>query len=151
MANLHFQLVTPEGLVLEKDLKSLTCPTTLGEISILPGHVPIVATLKSGELIAKTDSGAESLHVAGGFIEVKPGGQVIALADSAEHATEIDEARAEEAKVRAQKTLAEIRVSDEEYARAAASLERSLSRLRIVRKHAHSRTAPITGEGVFKE
>lgn len=151
MNTLHFQLVTPEGVILEKELKSITCPTTLGEISILPGHVPLVATLKSGELIAKDNSGSESLHVAGGFIEIKPGNKVIALADSAEHATEIDETRAEEAKIRAQKTLAEARMSDEEYAQAAASLERSLSRLRIARKHSHRRTSPITGEGVFKE
>lgn len=173
MASINFQLVTPEKTVLTKELVSLSCPTTLGQITILPDHAPLVATLVPGELHAKTEKDEFFLYVAGGFVEVhpirspqrsvgadaqthqtsngvKPATKVIVLADAAEHHHEIDIQRAEEAKKRAEAALKEIKISDEEYAATAASLERSLARMRIQRKHAH-RKAPITGEGVFNE
>lgn len=147
---INFQLVTPEKKVLSQELISLSCPTTLGQITILPGHIPLVATLVPGELHAKTTNDDIYLHVSGGFIEVQKGNNVIVLADAAEHHFEIDIKRAEEAKIRAEKALKEAKISEEEYAQVAASLEKSLSRLNIKRKHAH-KAAPITGEGVFKE
>ncbi len=147
---LHFQLVTPEREVLKKELASLTCPTTLGDITILPNHTELVATLVPGELHAKTDGDEFFINVTGGFIQVKKGSQVTVLADAAEHHFEIDQQRAEEAKKRAEEALKQVRMSGEEYARVAAALERSLSRLKVARKHAHRKT-PITGEGIFKE
>lgn len=149
---INFQLVTPEQVVLKKELTSLTCPTTLGQITILPGHAELVATLVAGELHAKTPENEEFfINVAGGVVQVKKGNEVIVLADAAEHYHEIDVQRAEEAKRRAQEALKQAQLmSDEEYAKVAASLERSLARLRISRKHAR-RNAPITGEGVFNE
>lgn len=148
---LSFQLVTPERTVLSQELASLTCPTTMGEITVLPGHVPLVATLTPGELRAKTDKGEEFyIFVSGGFVQVNPKSQVVVLADSAEHHYEIDEKRAEEAKKRAQKALLETKVTSEEYAKVAATLERSLARLNIKRKHAH-RKAPVTGQGIMRE
>ena len=147
---IHFQLVTPECVVLRKELMSLTCPTTLGQITILPHHAELIATLIPGELHAKTEKDEFFLHVAGGFVEVKKGSEVVILADAAEHFHEIDIQRAEEAKKRAEAALKETKMSEEEYAKVAASLERSLARMRIQRKHAH-RKAPITGEGVFVE
>ncbi len=151
MAKLSFQLVTPERTVLSQELESLSCPTTLGEITILPHHTELVATLVPGELRAKTEKDEFFLHVAGGFVEVKPGNEVVVLADAAEHHYAIDTKRAEEATKRAQTAMKEKKMSSEEYATVAASLERSLSRLNIARKHSHRRRAPITGEGVFKE
>lgn len=147
---INFQLVTPEHTVLTKELVSLSCPTTLGQITILPNHAPLIATLVPGELHVKTEKDEFFLHVAGGFVEVRPQSEVIILADAAEHFQEIDEERAKEAKNRAEKALKEIKISDEEYAAVSASLERSLQRINIKRKHAH-RKAPITGEGVFSE
>jgi F0F1-type ATP synthase epsilon subunit len=89
--------------------------------------------------------------VAGGFIQVQNGGkEIVILADAAEHFYEIDIARAEEAKVQAEKTLQEQTLSDEEYALAAAVLQKSLSRINIARKHSHRRTR-ITSEGVLRE
>jgi F-type H+-transporting ATPase subunit epsilon len=151
MQKLHFQLVTPERTVLNQELDSLSCPTTLGQITILPGHIPLVATLTAGELIAKNQGKEEFIAVAGGFIEVRPNNQVVALADAAQHHYEIDVQKTEEAVQRAQKAITETKMSSEEYAKVAASLNQSLSRLNIARKHSHRRTAPITGEGVFKE
>ena len=155
MAKLQLQLVTPERTVLTEEVASLICPTTEGQITILPGHVPLIATLVSGELVAKNESGIwHNIHVAGGFIQVQNGAnrvsEIIILADAAEHFYEIDISRAEEAKAQAEKTLQEQSSSNEEYAIAAINLQRNLSRINIARKHAHRRTR-ITSEGVLKE
>lgn len=129
-----FQLVTPEKIVLTKELTSLTCPTELGQITILPNHAGLVAKLKPGELHAKTKSEDFYIFVSGGFVEVKEGSKVTILADAAEHHFEIDEQRALEAKTRAQEQLAKTSAESSDYAIVAASLERSLSRLNIARK-----------------
>jgi F-type H+-transporting ATPase subunit epsilon len=151
MAKLHLQLVTPERTVLSEEVASLTCPTVEGEITILPGHAPLVATLTNGELVAKNGGESHNIHVSGGFVQIQAGGkEIIILADAAEHFYEIDVARAEQAKEEAEKTLREQTLSDEEYALAASVLQKSLSRLRIARKHSHRRTS-ITGEGVLHE
>ena len=151
MNKLHFQLVTPERTVLNEELDSLSCPTTLGQITVLPGHIPLVATLVAGELIAKNQGKEHNIAVTGGFIEVRPNNEVVALADAAEHHYEINVQKTEEAVKRAQAAIKETKMSAEEYAKVAVSLNQSLSRLNIARKHSHRRDAPITGEGVLKE
>jgi F-type H+-transporting ATPase subunit epsilon len=115
----------------------------MGEITILPHHVPLVAELKAGELHAKTASDDFFVFVSGGFVQVNEGSKVIVLADSAEHHYEIDAQKAEEAVKRAEKELAERKMSSQEYAAVAASLERSLGRLRVARKHAHRKNPMI--------
>lgn len=150
MAKLHLQLVTPERTVLTEELASLICPTTDGQITILPGHAPLISTLVSGELIAKNGGEDHNIHVAGGFVQVNENNQVIILADAAEHFYEIDIARAEEAKAEAEKALAEQTMSDEEYAFTAALIQKNLSRINIARKHANRNTR-ITSEGVLKK
>jgi F-type H+-transporting ATPase subunit epsilon len=147
---INLKLVTPEKTVLEQELVSLTCPTNLGQITILPGHTTLVATLIPGELHAKTAANDFYIFVSGGFVQVNPNSQVVILADSAEHHHEIDEKRALEAQERAKKALAEQKLSDEDYAKVTASLERSLSRINVVRKHSH-RKNPLAGEGVFHQ
>ena len=150
MPKLKFQLVTPERTVLNEELDSLSCPTTLGPITILPGHIPLVATLTAGELVAKSGGKEHFINVTGGFIEVKPGSQVIALADAAEHHYEIDVQKTEEAVKRAQAAMKEKKMSREEYAKVAASLQQGLARLNIARRHSNRR-APITGQGTLYE
>lgn len=147
---INFRLITPERTVLSQELISLTCPTTLGEITILPNHIPIVATLVPGELRAKTSTDEFFIHVSGGFVQVNKNSEVIVLADAAEHFHEINTERAEEAKKRAEETLRQSQASSEEYAKVAASLERSLSRLKVVRKNSHRRN-PLPSEGVLKD
>jgi len=151
MANIQFQLVTPEKTILNEELASLSCPTTMGEITILPNHVAMVATLAPGELHAKNVKGQDSfIFVAGGFVQINPGSQVIVLADQAEHHYEIDEQKALEAKQRAEKELSERTMSSEEYASVAASLEKSLARINVARKHAH-RQNPTASSGILSE
>lgn len=151
MAKLHLQLVTPQRVVLSEELDSVSCPTSQGEITVLPGHAALVATLNSGELVGRVGNNEHNIHVAGGFVEVRPGNQIVVLADEAEHLTELDEQAVEQAKQKAQELIRQSNVSDEEYALAATMLERSLSRLRLIRKHAHRSRHPITSEGVLKE
>lgn len=129
---------------MREELDSLSCPTELGQITILPGHIPLVANLAAGELVARSAGKEHFLAVTGGFIEVKPNNEVIALADAAEHADKIDEKRAEEAIARAKLAMGQAKEGDMLYADAAAALERSLTRLRIARKRHHNRP-PITG------
>ncbi len=142
MTKLFFQLVTPERSLLAEEIDSLSCPTSQGQITVLPHHAPLVANLTAGELITKNGDEHNFIHVAGGFIEIRPGSEVVVLADAAEHFYELDEARAEAAKQKALDILKASRTSDQAYAQAAASLERNLSRLRIVRKHAHRKNRP---------
>ncbi|MBL8030050.1 MAG: ATP synthase F1 subunit epsilon [Candidatus Doudnabacteria bacterium] len=145
-----FKLVTPEKTVLNMELVSLTCPTTTGQITILPNHEPLISTLVPGEMKAKTSDEEYLLNVAGGFVQVQAGSQVVVLADAAEHSYEIDLKRAEEAKKRAEAAMKEVRVNQEEYAKVAAALERSLARLNVARKRSR-RKNPITSEGILEE
>ena len=151
MSHLNFQLVTPERTLLDEEIDSVSCPTSMGQITVLPGHAPLVATLISGELTTRLGNKETPMHVAGGFVEIKQGNTIVILADAAEHAYELDLSRAEEAAKRAQETLAQITPKDEMYAAVAASLERNLSRIRVARKHSHNRHSPITSEGVLEE
>ncbi len=128
----------------------MSCPTSLGQITILPGHIPLVGNLVPGELVIKSGNSELFLNVTGGFVEVRPNNQIVILADAAEHHYEIDEQRAKEAVERAKKAMTETKLSAQEHAQVTAALERSLARLNVAKKHAHRKT-PITGEGVFNE
>jgi F-type H+-transporting ATPase subunit epsilon len=139
MPKLSFQLVTPERTVLDQELDSLTCPTTMGQITILPGHIPLVATLVEGELVAKNGKNESFIHVDGGFIEVRPNSNVVALADSAEHHYEIDIQKAEEAVARAKHEMEKKKMSAEDYAVISSILNKNQGRLKVARKHSHQR------------
>jgi len=135
MKTLEFKIATPERVVFEdKAVESITLPTKMGEITVLPDHLPLVSSLVSGEIKVKIGGKEISMAVSGGFIEVKPG-QVVVLADTAERAEEIDEKRAEEARTRAKKLMEEQKVEAEDYAGLAAKIERELARIKVVRKH----------------
>lgn len=140
MSVLNFQLVTPERVVLTKELSSLSCPTTEGEITILPNHIPLVAQIQPGEIHAKSATDEFFMFVSGGFLQVQKDNKVIILADAAEHHYEISEQRAEEARQRAEKALKAVNAGNEEYAKVAASLEKSLARIRISKKRANRKS-----------
>jgi F-type H+-transporting ATPase subunit epsilon len=147
---MNLQIITPEKQLLTEQITSISCPTTEGQITILPGHIPLVTNLTSGELIVKSGDNEHYLHVAGGFVEVQKNNQIVILADGAEHFYEIDIARAEEAKKQAEEMMKQQTLADEEFALAAWALQKNLSRINIALKHAHRRTRSITSEGVFK-
>ncbi len=140
MAQIKLKVVTPERVVVELEVYQATLPVLHGEVTLLPEHIPYIGALQPGEIILrKTDGGEEiSLATSGGFVEFHDDTLVI-LADTAERAEEIDLARAEEAKKRAEELKKErITMNDEEYARTAAMLEKELARVKVARRH-HTR------------
>lgn len=134
MAKIRFKITTPERVVYEGEINSVTCFTEMGEVTILPNHIPLVANLKAGELKIVENGQSKHIAVAGGFVEVRPKNEVVILADSAEHEEEIDVKRAEEAREKARRLMAEKIQGEEEYAEVLSSLERSLARLKVASK-----------------
>ena len=133
MSGLRLDIVTAEGTVFSDDVDLVIAPGIEGEMAILPHHAPLMTTLQPGELITKKGDEEYSLAISGGFLEVRPD-RVIVLADTCERAEDIDIARAEEAKSRAEKQLAEGYVPEVDAARAEASIRRSLIRLKVAER-----------------
>ncbi len=130
MASIRLDVVTAERQVYSDDVDIVLAPGIEGVLGILPQHAPLMTMLQPGELIARKGASEYSLVVSGGFIEVRPD-RVIVLADSAERAEEIDIARAEEAKKRAEKRMEARYEPGFDAARADAALRRSLIRLKV--------------------
>lgn len=135
---LKLKIVTPEKLVLEELVESVTLPTLEGEITILPEHVPIIAGLKSGDIVAVANGEHIPYAVVGGFVEIKKIDgmtEVAILADFAEHIADITDEAIEKAKARAaelQKLAENKEVVDFEHF--ATELDRSLTRVKIADK-----------------
>ncbi|OGI65266.1 ATP synthase F1 subunit epsilon [Candidatus Nomurabacteria bacterium RIFCSPLOWO2_01_FULL_39_18] len=136
---LKLKIITPERLVLEEMVDQVSLPTTLGEITVLPDHIPLITGLTSGDVVALVNGEHVPMAVVGGFIEVKSNKknitEVAILADFAEHVSELTEEKIEQAKTRAEelKKQAENKeVVDFEHFEA--ELERSLTRVKIADK-----------------
>jgi F-type H+-transporting ATPase subunit epsilon len=140
---LHFKIVAPERLVYEDAaVDSVTLMTTVGEITILPHHIPLTASLRAGELLVKKGSEVLPMAISGGLVEVQAGSRVTVLADSAELVEEIDEVRAEEARQRAATVMSEKRDEQVDFTALAAKMEKELARVKVARKYRHIRTMP---------
>jgi len=133
MASIRLDIVTAEQSVYSEDVDMVIAPGVQGQLGILPHHAPLMTMLEPGELVVKKGSEEFYMAVSGGFLEVRPD-RIIVLADSAERAEEIDMARAEEAKKRAEKRLEEKYVPEVDATRAEAALRRSLIRLKIAER-----------------
>jgi len=129
MAGIKLDIVTAEGMVFSGDVDMVVAPGAEGQLGILPHHAPLMTMLHPGELLVRQGSEEFSLVVSGGFLEVRPD-RIIVLADAAERADEIDVARAEEAKARAQQRLSQA-VPEVDTTRTEAALRRSLARLKV--------------------
>jgi F-type H+-transporting ATPase subunit epsilon len=127
---LTLELATPSRLVVSAEVDEVVAPGSLGYFGVLPGHAPLLATLGIGEVTYRI--GREEYHVAvsGGFAEVR-NDKVIILADAAETPADIDRARAEKARERAETRLSGRGQDEVDYARAAAALARALTRLQV--------------------
>jgi F-type H+-transporting ATPase subunit epsilon len=143
-ASFELKVVTAEAEVHSSAATFLLVRGGDGDLGILAHHTPLLTTVAPGAVRVDHPGGeSEYLFVSGGFLEVLPE-RVTILADTAERATDIDEARAEEARRRAEKTLQE-RADAETVAEAQAALERSLQRLKVVelrRRHHPHRPSP---------
>jgi F-type H+-transporting ATPase subunit epsilon len=132
---IKFEIVTPERVVLKQEILQITVPTASGEITVLPDHVPLVSILKSGVIeIKRADNIVEIMAVSGGFLEVMKD-KVVILADTAERAEELDEARIKEAREKAEKLREEAKnVDDVQFTNIAAKIEKELARERALNK-----------------
>ena len=129
MKTLTVSVVTPDGPVLEDTYEMVSCKAENGELGILPGHIPLVAPLAISSVRLKRDSSEDKLAINGGFLEVRPD-KVTILAQSAEKPSDIDVARAEKAKERAEQRL---RSNDDhiDRLRAELALRRAANRLDV--------------------
>jgi F-type H+-transporting ATPase subunit epsilon len=149
MAKLTVEIVTGERVVFtEDDVDMVIAPGSDGTLGILPRHAPLITTLATGELRVKKGSAEQSLVVFGGFMEVT-GEKVIILADTAERAEEIDLARAEAARTRAEESIRQ-RASDIDLAKAELALRRAAVRLQIGQRR-RGRRGPGLGTGADNE
>lgn len=151
---IQLKIITPERLILEEMVDQVTLPTTEGEITILPDHIPLISGLASGDVVAFVDGEHVPMAVVGGFIEVKPRRlegsgsrpeasgknseivtEVAVLADFAEHITELTEEKIAEAKARSEELKKQMENKDQvDFEHFEAELERSLTRVKIADK-----------------
>jgi F-type H+-transporting ATPase subunit epsilon len=132
MATFRLEIVTAERMIFADDVNEVVAWGVEGQLGILPYHTPLMTMLQPGDLLIKKDNEEEYLAISGGFLEVRPD-KVIILADAGERAEEIDIARAEAAKRRAEETLKE-RPSGGDAVAAEAALRRSLARLKVAER-----------------
>lgn len=111
---MRFEITTPEKVVLKEQVKRVTVPAKDGEITILPGHIPLVSILLPGVIEIELESGGtRALSTASGFIEVFKD-KVVILADTAERAEDINEKQALDAKVKAEELMKTLKREDRE-------------------------------------
>lgn len=133
---MRFELATPSRMLVSTDVDEVVAPGVEGYFGVLPGHAALLTTLGSGEVTYRTGRAEQHLLVAGGFAEVQPD-RVIILAEVAEAPEEIDRARAERARQRAELRLAGRHPQGHEgegeidYSRALAALARALARIMV--------------------
>jgi len=129
------EIVSQDRLVFEGDVDMVIVPGTEGEMGILPNHAPLLSTLNYGILRVRSKGEEEAFAIAGGVVEVQPE-IVTVLADAAENVEEIDVARAEEAKTRAEEFLKAGPPPDTDtYLAVEAALRRSNLRLEAARRY----------------
>ncbi len=149
---LKLKIITPERLILEEMADQVSLPTTLGEITVLPEHIPLITGLSSGDVVAVINGEHVPFAIVGGFLEVKKSlpavegeegiTEVAVLADFAEHVSEISDEKVEKAKTRAEELKKEMPArpgggenkEHVDFEHFEAELERSLTRVKIADK-----------------
>jgi F-type H+-transporting ATPase subunit epsilon len=130
---LTLEIVTPERIVIsEEGVESVTVPGSQGELTLLPQHASLMTALRPGPLVMRKGGADTDIALSGGFLEIH-NDKVTILADTAERSDEIDAARAEAARQRAQAELREHQ-ADFNMAAVMASLERAQARIRVAER-----------------
>lgn len=128
---LNLKVITPEKVVLDEQVTQVTLPTVEGEITILPGHIPLVTLLGKGDIVGIKDNESIPLAIVGGFVRVT-GDEVAIMADFAEHVSVLTDEEIEKAKTKAallQKQYENKEIVDFEHYEA--ELARSLTRISV--------------------
>ncbi len=127
---IQLEVVTPERRVLAEPVDMVTVPGLGGELGILPGHTPLISQLQTGVLTYVQDGKSASMHVSGGFVEVRDD-HVAVLAEVAERPDEIDAARAKLSRDKLEKQLSGWTGSEEDFETTKMKLDRSVVRLQL--------------------
>lgn len=130
--SLKLDVVTPDRTLLSSEIQSLIVPAVEGYLGVLPNHAPMIVGLVPGMVKYRSDGKLHYLAISGGFMEIAAN-KITLLADAAERPAEIDKARAEAARDRAQKRLKE-RPAGLDVQRAELALKRALARLSVLEK-----------------
>ena len=129
---LHVDIVSAEKEIYSGTAEMVFAPLTTGEVGILPRHAPLIARMKPGEVRVRTATEELEFYVSGGVLEVQPH-VVTVLADTAERAKDLDEAKVLEAKQRAEEALKN-RGAQIDYAKELATLAETAAQLRAIRR-----------------
>ena len=127
---LKLEMVTPHKMVLSEEVDEITAPGAIGEFGVLPGHTPMLTTLKVGELVFKQDGQTKHVAVNWGYIEVEDD-KVTVLVETAEPADKIDLERAKAALGRAEDALKTLSSEDKNFKVMEAALERAVIRIQV--------------------
>ena len=130
---LLLEIVTPERQVFSDQVDSVVVPGSLGELGVLPHHAPLVSTLGVGELRIRKGGSEEFFAIVGGFLQVRPD-KVVVMAETADVASEIDVAKAEEARREAERALESGYQEGADLAAARAALQQALLRIRVAER-----------------
>ena len=133
---LHVSIVTPESPIATGDYEQVLAPSALGDAGILPMHRPMLADLREGTLVLKSGDGEDCYAVSGGFLEVS-NDRVTVLAESAEHARDIDVERANAALRDSESQLKTLDSGSEAYFAQQARARRARARLEAAKSVSH--------------
>ncbi|HAY41040.1 MAG TPA: F0F1 ATP synthase subunit epsilon [Gammaproteobacteria bacterium] len=132
MSTIHVDVVSATESLYSGEANCVFAPSSTGEIGIYPKHMALLSTLKPGEVRVETEKGVESIYVSGGIVEVQPD-VVTIFSDTAIRANDLDEAKALEAKQRAEEAMSDSQ-SDQEVSTTQAALAESLAQLQMISK-----------------
>jgi F-type H+-transporting ATPase subunit epsilon len=134
MAKISLKIATPEKLVYEdSELDSVTLPTSMGEITILPNHIPLVVKIAPGEVTIRKKGLEHILVTMQGFMHLDKSGNIVVLSDYAIRSEDVELAKVEEAKKKAETAMKE-KTSQKDFAIAEAELRKTLLELKIAQK-----------------
>lgn len=135
---LKLKVITPDKIIIDEVVDSVSLPTTSGMITVLSKHVPLVSIIKAGEMTIKKAGSGVGYSVYKGVVNVRPHGkgitEVAVLLERGEMVKELDAKRAEEALKRAEAMLEE-KVGDEDFSLFEGLVEKELNRVKIAKKY----------------
>lgn len=135
---LQLKVITPDKIITDEVVDSISLPTTSGVITILNKHIPLVSTIKSGEMIVRKAGSGIGYSVYKGLVNVRPHNkgitEVVVLLERGEMVDELDHKRAEEALSRAE-ALRDEKIDDEDFGLFESLVEKELNRVKIAKKY----------------
>ncbi len=137
MTPISLSIITQEKKLLTTEVDSITAPASEGEVTILPGHIPLFTKLDHGELIYRKDGIEKPIAITSGFMDVRPNNEVVIMVDSATLAENIDLKKAQEAREQAKNIMQEKR-EEKDFLIAEAQLRKALTEIKIHNKYSDS-------------